>query len=77
MSWTWQITRSEIGFRVEKGLKSNGGVSVPNRPRCFAMPAFIVYEMSTFDTHRQALSFIQQKKHKDDTIIDLTEMNNK
>lgn len=77
MSWTWKITKSKIGFKVEKGLESNGGEPVPDMPGWFTMPGFIVYEISTFNTHRQALSFVQQKKHKDDSIIDLTEINNK
>lgn len=54
----WRIRKSgHGGFVAEKGIKVE---SKPNPCGIgYIMPAFIVYEMHSFDTEKQALSYIK------------------
>lgn len=54
----WRIRESSHGgFVAEKGIKVE---SQPNPCGIgYIMPAFIVYEMHSFDTEKQALSYIK------------------
>lgn len=54
----WRIReRSYGGWVAEKGVKVE---SQPNPTgKGYIMPAFIVYEMHTFDTEQQALNYIK------------------
>lgn len=56
----WRVReRSYGGWVAEKGINVE---SQPNPNGIgYVMPAFIVYEMHTFDTEKQALNYI--KKH--------------
>lgn len=69
MSWTWKIIKNEIGYQVHKGLEHEGGVLAPNGVG-FTMPAFIDYEINTFDTYKKAMSYIR-KNSKNDDVIDI------
>lgn len=55
----WRIReRSYGGWVAEKGVKVE---SQPNPCGAgYIMPAFIVYEMHTFDTEKQALNYIKE-----------------
>lgn len=56
----WKIRKSELGFVAEKGCEVKGGTLAPGGIG-YLMPAFIVYEMATFKTRRQAEKYILQK----------------
>lgn len=56
----WRIRKSNIGFVAEKGIEVKSGTPAPGGIGCL-MPAFIVYEMETFKTQRQAEKYIIQK----------------
>lgn len=56
----WRIRKSDIGFVAEKGIEVKSGAPAPGGIGCL-MPAFIVYEMSTFKTYRQAEKYVIQR----------------
>ena len=56
----WRIRKSSLGFVAEKGIEVKGGTPTPGGIG-YLMPAFIVYEMATFKTQRQAEKYIIQK----------------
>lgn len=56
----WRIRKSDLGFVAEKGCEVKSGTLAPGGIG-YLMPAFIVYEMATFKTQRQAEKYIIQK----------------
>jgi len=56
----WRIRESSHGgWVVEKGMKIKS-VEVEYKPGCY-MPGFMVYEMSRFDTRKQAETFVKKQ----------------
>ena len=70
MSWAWKIQKSKIGYQVLKGKEHKGGELSPTGIG-YTMPAFITSSMNTFDTYKQAKSYIKKNMKPDDYIIDL------
>ena len=55
----WRVReRSYGGWVAEKGVKVESQPN-PNGPG-YIMPAFIVYEMHSFNTEKQALKYIEK-----------------
>lgn len=53
----WRIRKNSTGYVAERGVKIE---SQPNPCAIgYIMPAFIVYNMSVFDTEKQALNYIK------------------
>lgn len=53
----WRIRESDLGFVAEKGCEVKSGTLAPGGIG-YLMPAFVVYEMATFKTKRQAEKYV-------------------
>lgn len=58
----WRIRQRDNGWVAEKGIKVE---STPNPfGPGYIMPAFIVYEMHSFQSEKQALKYIKEETEK-------------
>lgn len=68
------IRKTIYGYQVKKGLETIKSTENPLGPG-YIMPGFRLYELRTFKTHKQALSYIEKNKKTTDQIRDLTLQN--
>lgn len=62
----WRIRQNPLGdYVAERGIVSKGGELSPTGIG-YTMPGFILYELHTFKTYRQAEKYIQKNKKKGD-----------
>lgn len=60
----WRIRENGHGeFVAEKGIPHAGGARIPGMIG-YTMPAFILYESSTFKTRRQAEKYIERQQKR-------------
>ena len=62
----WRIRQRDKG--IDYGWVAEKGIKVESTPNPFGpgyiMPAFIVYEMHSFQTEKQALKYIKEETEK-------------
>lgn len=62
MEWRIRENKRIGGWTVEKGIKVESSPN-PFGPG-YIMPAFIVYEMHSFQTEKQAVKYIKEQEKK-------------